>query len=177
MGKRTPTTVVLSFLIAVILVVGLSYWAVQAWPKEPEGALKPSAKLVLTPEMTAQQVQQQSGVTNPVLKEALGLASQADKNKTLAELGLSPEEAKTKLAAAMALQQEHATKDFRKIGSKFVLWAAFLTLVFPVLQAPFDYTGLAASFPDLLGAGVWGTLRRGHQPDGHSERRNRALGT
>ena len=130
MGKRAPTTVVLSFLITVTLVVGLSYWAVQAWPKEPEGALKVPAELVLTPEMTAQQAQQQSGVTNLALKEALGLASQEDKSKTLAELGLTPEEAKTKLAAAMALQQEHATKDFRKIGSKFVLWAAFLTLVF-----------------------------------------------
>jgi|WetSurMetagenome_2_1015567.scaffolds.fasta_scaffold121340_1 NAD-dependent dihydropyrimidine dehydrogenase PreA subunit len=118
----------------VVAVLGLS--ALSGRLRHSPGDAEPGvpAPLALQATTTAQEITERSGLPHPAVRQALGLRGPEDLPRSLAELGLSPEQARERLQQARALGREEGSKDWRRIVAKFALWVIVLSLAFAALR-------------------------------------------
>ncbi len=125
--------VVASFLVLVVLVVGLSAVSSRLWGGKPEGA--PEAKeLKLNESMTVGQFARANGLPPRMLKKVFGLDSPDDKLKQVSSFGMTADQVRAKVRQMLVLQAEHGSKNWIKIVVKFALWAVFLGVVFVMMR-------------------------------------------
>lgn len=125
--------VVASFLILVVLVVGLSAVSSRLWGGKPEGA--PEAKeLVLNESMTVGQFAKANDLPPRMLKKVFGLESPDDKQKQVSSFGMTADQVRAKVRQMLVLRAEHGSKNWIKIVVKFALWASFLGFVFVLMR-------------------------------------------
>ncbi len=129
------TRAVVVFLLIVALTIGLSMLSSRLWMEKPE-ALEAGTgdDITISEQMTVRQIASVNGLSPKALKGPLGLSSPADLDKTLADLGLSADQAKQRMQGARALAAEESSKNWFKIPLKFALWIAFLALVFRFMR-------------------------------------------
>jgi NAD-dependent dihydropyrimidine dehydrogenase PreA subunit len=121
-------------LLVVVTVVGLSLVSSRLWQEKPESAGDKSDSIVsISSDMTVRKIADAYGLNPESLKGPLGLMSPTDLDKTIAELGLSVDEARGRLRGTKALANEESSKNWFKIPLKFVLWIAFLSIVFRLM--------------------------------------------
>lgn len=134
MPYRSPVAVIVSWVFVVGLVLGLSLLASGVRRGEAEAERSGGMGGALTGGTTVAEIAERSGLPDPMLRDALGLRGPEDRERTLSELGLTPEEAKERIQRAMALGREGETKSWRKIVAKFGAWGMFLGVVFVLMR-------------------------------------------
>ncbi len=132
MNKSGTRKIVLAFVVIVALVITLSLVSNRIWSDKPEN-IEISGELVFSDGMTLAEFGQKNDIPNPVLKETFGLKTQEDVKKSLDSFGLSQEEITKKITKGAVLDAEHESKNWVKILIKFVLWFAFLIVVFVMM--------------------------------------------
>jgi len=126
-----PRTIIL-FIIAVIIVISASVISTRLWSGEKE-QLPDDITIAIDSDMTVAQFGQKYDLSKPDLKQIFNLASQADLKKRVLDFETNPERLSKKVNQALALQAEHASKDWIKISVKGALWIVFLFIVFGLL--------------------------------------------
>jgi polyferredoxin len=126
---------IFSFLLIIGVLVGLSILTNSLWPQKSElsetGILPDAA---ISEQMTLRQIADAYKLSPKALKVPLGLKSPSDINKTATELGLSISDVKTRLRSARVLASEESSKNWLKIPLKFLLWIAFLVIVYRLIR-------------------------------------------
>jgi len=119
-----------SSLLLILTVLGGSYISAGLWGGKPEkqAADKP---LVYTQGMTAEEFVAANGLPPEVGASAFGAREAMDR---YFEGDLPEDELRATVQRELALYNEHASKNWRKIAAKFIMWAAFLLAVFPLLR-------------------------------------------
>jgi len=129
---RSPLITIISFVLIIVIVVGLSIISMQVWGGKPEQ--QPAIKeLIVDGGMTVVQFGQANALTNKALKEIFDLRSKADLEKRLDEYG-TPGQVASMVKKKLALAAEHESKNWIKIPVKFFLWLVFLCTIFIVTK-------------------------------------------
>ena len=123
----------LAIFLLITAAIGLSLISVHVWGGKPEKAQVPQ-NLTISEDMTVLQISEVNGLPPELLKRALHLSPGQGQNKTLSQLGLSPEGAKARIVRAATIASEENTKDWRKIFAKFTLWIVFLIIPFVLMR-------------------------------------------
>ncbi len=123
----------LKLLLIVLLIVVGSIISVKVWSGKEE-ELEAVTEIVIEKNMTIAQIGKVNGLSNIVLKNAFQLQSKEDLQKKFYETGITIEEAKSRIIKSFVLQSEDASKDWKKIAAKFVLWIAFLIFIFTLIR-------------------------------------------
>jgi Pyruvate/2-oxoacid:ferredoxin oxidoreductase delta subunit len=132
MTKYSSIQATVLFLLLIALVISLSLISNYLWGGKPE-ELPEAKEWVIREQMTVGEFGQANDFPNPVLREIFELQDKSDLQKNLSEYG-TPEQIGSLVRMKLALAAEHATKNWMKIVIKFVLWVAFLTLLFIFLK-------------------------------------------
>ena len=127
-----PRTIIL-FAITVMIVIWASVISTRLWSGEIE-QLPDDITIAIGSDMTVAQFGQKYNLSNPVLKQIFNLTSPADLKKPVLDFEMSPEQLNRKVNQAMAIQAEHASKDWFKIFLKGILWIIFLFIAFSLLR-------------------------------------------
>jgi len=127
------TRALLSLLLLTIVVVGGSLISVLIWKGKPE-RLPDSKSLVARSDMTPRGIAAKNGVPERLVRRALRIRSNADLDRSLADLGILPAQAKTRLKKTLALAAEAGAKNWQKIVVKFVVWLLALVLAFVLMR-------------------------------------------
>lgn len=133
MLQEPKTRTILSWIALTVFVVVFSLISVSLWGGKPE-TLPPDREVGIQNTMTIQEFGESNQLSNNVLKDVFALTSKADLQKTIQDFTLSHEEIAAEVNKALALEAEHASKDWVKILVKFVLWIGFLTATFVLLK-------------------------------------------
>ena len=123
----------LKLLPVVLLVVVGSIISVRVLSGKEEIVEVPS-EITIEKNMTIAQIGKVNELSNIVLKNAFQLNSKEGLQKTFSETGFSIVEAKKRIVKSFALQSEDASKNWKKIAIKFVLWIAFLVFIFTLIR-------------------------------------------
>lgn len=118
----------LYFISIIVLVVGLSIISTQIWGGKSEQLQMP-AKLIIDNEMTVIQFGQANQLSETVLKKLFDLKVKTDLEKQLDIYG-THDQIISMITKKLALDSEHASKNWVKIPIKFFLWFIFLLMVF-----------------------------------------------
>ncbi len=125
---------ILFFMLILGAVVGLSLLTTQLWKDKPESSESKPSAVTISEQMTVREVAAVYELSPKTLKTSFGLTSPSDLDKTLAELGLSVEQAQQRLQGAKVLASEESSKNWFKIPLKFALWITFIIIVFRLMR-------------------------------------------
>jgi hypothetical protein len=103
------------------------------WGEKPE-KIPLRQEVVLQEGMTLAEFGKANQLPNTLLKEAFGLVSKEDLQKRVSELQLSKDQLLSRVNKVLAIEGEHASKNWLKILIKFVLWIFFLGFVFSLVR-------------------------------------------
>lgn len=115
------------------LVVAGSFYSVKQW-SEKDNNLPKGSDIVYAGSMTVAEFGKKNGLPNPLLKKILHLQSKKDLQKKLKDFDISKEQLINKIKKGKVLQEESASKNWKKILIKFILWIVFLLLFFLMLR-------------------------------------------
>ncbi len=132
MDKRALLKTAVTFILLIVFVVGLSLFSSRIKKGESEKIKLPDI-LTIKEEMTVKEFGLTNGLPDKVLLEVFKLKENESLNNKLSEYG-SPEMVSTLVTKEMALIAEHASKNWKLIFIKFVLWFCFLTTVFFIFK-------------------------------------------
>jgi len=130
--KSKRLTLLLSAVAAIVIVVGGSFISAYFWGGKPEKIETVNVEILSDSHTPIQIAKQNQIPLNPVIK-ALGIDSVRASTVTLAELGLTPVEAKSKIEKMMVLYSEEQSKNWLKIFLKFVFWFTILIIPFVLM--------------------------------------------
>jgi polyferredoxin len=133
MERKNMLKIAVSLLVLIALVILLSSISTKLWGEKPE-KIPLRQEVVLHEGMTLSEFGKVNQLPNTLLKEAFGLVSKEDFQKRVSELGLSKDQILSRVNKVLALEREHASKNWLKILVKFVLWILFLGFVFFLLR-------------------------------------------
>ena len=131
--KNSKAGVILSFLGTVALIIVLSFSVTQIFGGHSEKASVPKSVSVGST-MTISEISATNNLKLETVQEALKIKDPANLSKTLKELSISEKDANDQILKKLNLESEEASKNVGLIGSKFVLWAAFMTIAFVRLR-------------------------------------------
>jgi len=129
MEQKSKIGIVVSFVILMALVFGLSSVSMKLWGAKPEKA-PVRQELVFEEGMTVSEFGKANQLPNPVLKEVFGLASKEDLQRKVTDFKYSREQIVTRAKKISAIEGEESSKNWAKIFAKFALWFVFLGIVF-----------------------------------------------
>jgi hypothetical protein len=132
MNRDSQIRTIISFLLMIALIIGLSLVSSFLWGGRSE-TLPDTKALVIQDQMTIKEFGRANDFPNPVLKSMFELKVSSDLEKKLSQYG-SPDQIRSLVRKKLALAAEHATKNWVKIPVKFGLWFAFLITTFLILR-------------------------------------------
>ena len=132
MGKRA-LTVIFQAILLVILVVGLSAGSVRWWGGKVEKAPE-NREFTFKAGVTLGEFGRMNHLPDKALGKVFGLKNRSDLQKPLDSFGLDQDTITARLNRAMALIDEEASKNWKKILAKFLIWIIFLSLTFILLK-------------------------------------------
>ena len=118
---------ILTVILVIALVVILSTISVRIWGGKAE-TIENIEIVIESNDITPARIASENRLPLIPILAALKIDSTRAQTVTLAELGLTPEQAKTAVGKAMVLYQENQSKNWQKILVKFILWFLFLTI-------------------------------------------------
>ncbi len=159
MLKESKGRTILFFAVLIVSVVVLSSISVDIWGDAPE-TLPSDRELIFLDSMTIKEFGEANQLSNAVLKEVFGLTSPEGLQGSLSGTDIPAETLSAEVNKALVLEAENASKNWKKIAIKFVLWIVYLGVAFFLLKkrkiTPVMRTGLllgaVALFGVILGA-------------------------
>jgi NAD-dependent dihydropyrimidine dehydrogenase PreA subunit len=125
--------VIILFAITIIIVISASVTSNRLWSSKSEQQPE-SISVAIDNDMTVAQFGQKNNLSRPILKEIFNLTSPADLQKQVLDFGMNREQISIKVNQVMAIQAEHASKNWIKISLKGALWVVFLSIAFTLLK-------------------------------------------
>jgi polyferredoxin len=125
--------IVLSLFVLVAVVVSLSFVSTRLWGGKPEEAAA-EKPLVFNETMSVAEFGKANNLPPKLLKKVFQLTSQADAQKPITAFKMTEDQLSGKIEQALAIRAEHASKNWAKILTKFLLWLAFLAFVFVAVR-------------------------------------------
>jgi polyferredoxin len=125
--------IVISLIFILFIIVSLSAVSSHLMAGEQE-KLPESIAVSVRPDMTVAQFGNEHNLDRKVLKKIFDLQSQNDVRRPVADFGMNNELLNKKVNQILAIQAEHASKNWKKILVKGGLWIVFLTAVFIKLR-------------------------------------------
>jgi len=125
--------IAVSFIIVLFVVVCGSVVSGHLWAGEKE-ELPESMNITVREGMTVAQFGKRHNLGRKQLKKVFGLESPNDLAKQVADFGMTTESLGKKVNGVLAIQAEHASKNWFKIPLKGGLWVIFLSVVFALLR-------------------------------------------
>lgn len=123
----------LYFVIILFIVVFASAISHSLWAGKTEGTSENIAVSV-NEDMTVAEFGQINGLQQKILKKVFNLTSRDEFNRQVADFGINNEQLNKKINQMLAIQAEHASKNWFKILLKGLLWVVFLLAVFNLLR-------------------------------------------
>lgn len=124
---------IIYFSIIISIVISASVVSSRLW--SGKGEEMPEAVTVETSEgITVGQFGKKYNLDRPVLKKIFDLQSPSELNNKVADYGFSGEQLNKKVNQALAIEAEHASKNWFKIPLKGGLWIVFLLITFVLLR-------------------------------------------
>lgn len=121
------------FVALLLFVFYSSKISVRLWGGKPEKIEAPQ-ELEISENMTIAEFGNQNNIPNEVLQKVFQVKNKPDLQKSLNETGLKEIQIREKINQALAIHSEHQSKNWKKILLKFVLWFAFLAVVFVLIR-------------------------------------------
>lgn len=131
--KKSKLTVVVSFFSTVTIIVALSFFISQRFTEHAEKLSVPE-KIIVSEDMTITTIANINNQNDELIQKALKIKDGSNKEKTLKELGISKEDASSKIQKALNFKAEEDSKNVLLIVGKFILWAIFMTISFLLLK-------------------------------------------
>jgi polyferredoxin len=128
MAMRSSLKTVVTFILLIIFVVGLSLVSNRIRRGDAE-KVKAPANLIIKQEMTVREFGQSNGLSDEIIFEIFQLKAKENLDNKLSEYG-TPEKITVLVIKEMALKAEHASKNWLQILIKFGLWFCFLAAIF-----------------------------------------------
>jgi NAD-dependent dihydropyrimidine dehydrogenase PreA subunit len=125
--------IAVSFIVILFVVVFGSAVSGHFWAGEKE-QMPESMTIAVDEGMTVAEFGKQNDLGRKVLKKVFGLSSPNDLERQVADFGMSQEQLSDKANKVLAIQAEHASKNWFKIPLKGGLWVLFLSAVFVLLR-------------------------------------------
>lgn len=125
--------IVISFIFILFIVVSLSAVSSHLMAGKQE-KLPESITVSVRPDMTVAEFGKEHALDRKVLKNIFDLQSQDDLGRQVADFGMNNELLNQKLNQILAIQAEHASKNWKKILLKGGIWIVFLVVVFLLLR-------------------------------------------
>jgi len=124
---------IISFIVIFSAVVSISAVSSRFWAGEQE---QQAEKMIVTVSegMTVAEFGTKHDLDRNAIKRIFNLASPHELDKRVADFGMNQEVLGKKVNGILALQAEHASKNWFKILAKGSLWAIFLLAVFVLLK-------------------------------------------
>jgi polyferredoxin len=132
MAKLSWLKTIAAFVLLIVFIVGMSFISNNIWKAGSEKVKAPD-KLIIKEEMTVKDFGQANNLPDKVLIEILRLKSAEDLNSSLQNYGTIEKVAEL-FIKELALKAEHASKNWKQIVIKFVLWFSFLTSLFFIFR-------------------------------------------
>jgi polyferredoxin len=129
MEQKSKIKIVVSLFVLMALVIVFSSISMRVWGEKPE-KIPLRQELIFQEEMTLAEFGKTNQLPSTVLKEVFGLVSKEDLQKKMTEFNLSRDQVLTRVNKILAIEGEHASKNWSKILVKFVFWFLFLGFVF-----------------------------------------------
>jgi len=121
------------FILILFVVVCGSAVSVHFWAGEKE-QLPESITVAVSEGMTVAEFGKEHNLGRRELKKIFNLESPSDLKKRVAEFGMNDEQLSKKVNSSLAIQAEHASKNWFKIPLKGILWLIFLSTVFTLMR-------------------------------------------
>ena len=125
--------IAISYLIILFVVILGSVVSGYFWAGEKE-QMPQSMTIAVDEGMTVAEFGRQNDLGRKVLKKVFGLSSPNDLERQVADFAMSQEQLSDKVNKVLAIQAEHASKNWFKIPLKGGLWIFFLSAVFVMLR-------------------------------------------
>lgn len=125
--------IIIYFLLIMFVVISTSALSNHLWAGRKE-QIPDSITVTITDDMTVRRFAKQYNLSRPVLKKIFDLQSPDDLNNEVADYRMNNEQLSKKVNQALAIQAEHASKNWLKIPLKGGLWIVFLLAVFYTLK-------------------------------------------
>ncbi len=121
--------ILISFILILFIVITASAVSSYLWAGKQEK--QPQSLTISVREgMTVAEFGKKYDLSRKTLKKIFNLTSQNDMKREVADLGMNQEVITKKVNQALAIQAEHASKNWFKILLKGALWIIFLLIVF-----------------------------------------------
>jgi polyferredoxin len=121
------------FITIVLVVVGTSALSTQLWSGKEE-QLPQTVAVDIDKSTTVAEFGKKYYLDRKSLKKIFDLRSPDDLKKQVAEFGLTEEQLNKNVNQVLAIQAEHASKNWFKIPLKGILWIVFLIAVFILIR-------------------------------------------
>jgi len=121
------------FIIIVLVVVSTSVLSSRLWSGEQE-QLPETIAVNIDKNITVAEFGKKYHLDRKSLKKIFALKSPDDLKKKVADFGMNEELLSKKVNQVLAIQAEHASKNWFKIPLKGILWVAFLLAVFILIR-------------------------------------------
>jgi polyferredoxin len=121
------------FITIVLVVVGASALSTQLWSGKEE-QLPQTVVVDIDKNTTVAEFGKKYYLDRKSLKKIFDLRSPDDLKKQVAEFGLTEEQLNKNVNQVLAIQAEHASKNWFKIPLKGILWIVFLIAVFILIR-------------------------------------------
>ena len=148
-------TAIYSILILAVVVCGSvisgHFWAGEK-EQQPEGIA-----VIVREGMTAAEFGVKNNLGRKVLKKVFSLTSPNDLEKLVDDFGMSYKQLNDKVNGILAIQAEHASKNWFKIPLKGGLWIIFLSVVFVFLRKG-KVTARSRKWIYMAAVGVFGII-------------------
>ncbi len=125
--------IAVSFTIISLWVVGGSLVSNHLWAGEQE-QIPEGITVTVHDGMTVAEFGKEHVLGRKVLKKVFGLSSPNDLKRQVADFGMSQEQLSKEVNKVLAIQAEHASKNWFKIPVKGGLWVVFLAAVFVLFR-------------------------------------------
>jgi len=130
MNKIKP---VIYLCLTLSVIYTTSYFSVKLWSEKRE-EIDHRQELVISGDMTLDEVKIQNNLPIEVLKKVFNLTAKTQLSSPLSEFSDDIKKTEAALLKSLAIYEEHATKNWFKIPLKFVIWFIFMGLMFFMLK-------------------------------------------
>jgi len=146
----------LYFVIILFIVVFASAISSGLWAGKTEGTPKTIA-VNISEDMTVAEFGQKNRLNQKILKKVFNLTSRDEFNRRVADFGINNEQLDKEIDQVLAIQAEHASKNWFKILLKGLFWVVFLLAVFNLLRKG-KINGRTRKWIYIITIGIFGVI-------------------
>ncbi len=133
MSAQAKSKIVIQYLLLLLFVIGTSYLVSNNWVQKSE-EIPEQQKLIILENMTISEFSEANKLKEEVVVKTFELKTNSDFSKKINSFEYTDEQLTIKIDKTLSIEAEHGSKNWQKILVKFVLWIAFMVVVFILIK-------------------------------------------